>query len=216
MYKGIIFDLDGTLLDTIEDLADACNYALKECNLKTHEVNAYKSFVGDGREKLIERIIPSGIEDKELFDKVLKIYDEYYTEHMMDKTKPFDGIDELILKLIEENKVIAVLSNKPHEFTYNIVKHYFGDKFNFAYGHRQGYKTKPNPQAVLELIEEMGIKKEECIYVGDSNVDIQTAKNAEVKSIGVSYGFRGAEELKKEGATFIANNVEELSKYLLG
>lgn len=216
MYKGVIFDLDGTLLDTIEDLADACNYALNECNLKTYEVNEYKRFVGDGREKLIERIIPSGKADIDLFNRVLKMYDEYYIEHMVDKTKPFDGILELLEKLIEKKIKIAVLSNKPHEFTFEMVNNYFGERFDFVYGHREGYKTKPNPQAVLDLIKEMGISREECIYVGDSNVDIQTAKNAEIKSIGVSYGFRGEEELRNEGADFIARDTSELSRYLLG
>ena len=130
MIKAVIFDLDGTLLDTLEDLANACNYALRSCGFKIHDVKDYTRFVGNGRYKLIERIVPDKYkEDKEVIDKVLGLFDEYYGEHMVDMTKPYDGITEMIEALKEKNMKMAVVSNKPHEFAEDVVRRYFGDSF---------------------------------------------------------------------------------------
>ncbi|MGL5086046.1 MAG: HAD family hydrolase [Clostridium sp.] len=216
MYKAVIFDLDGTLLDTLEDLANACNYALKECGLKTHETEKYKRFVGDGRFKLIERIISKEDNTEELFNKVLKLYDEYYLEHMVDETKPYDGIINLLEQLKSLGIKLCVVSNKPHEFAEEMVNKYFGNKINIVYGQRLNYKTKPDPETIFEVIKELGISKDECLYVGDSNVDVLTAKNAGVKSIGVSWGFRGRNELEEAGADFVVDNVCELKKIIIG
>lgn len=215
MYKAVIFDLDGTLLDTLEDLANACNYALKDSGLKTHEIEKYKRFVGDGRFKLIERIISKEDNTEELFNKVLKLYDEYYLEHMVDETKPYDGICNLLDELIDLDIKLCVVSNKPHEFTEKMVKKYFENRIHIAYGQRPNYKTKPDPETIFEVIQTLGIGKEECIYVGDSNVDMQTAKNAGVVSIGVSWGFRGRQELEEVGADFVVDNVSELRNTIL-
>ncbi|MGL5353330.1 MAG: HAD family hydrolase [Clostridium sp.] len=215
MYKAVIFDLDGTLLDTLEDLANACNYALKECELKTHEVEKYKRFVGDGRFKLIERIISKEDNTVELFNKVLKLYDDYYLAHMVDETKPYNGIINLLDELKTLDIKLCVVSNKPHEFAEEMVNKYFENKINIAYGQRPNYKTKPDPQTIFEVIKELGITSGECVYVGDSNVDIETAKNAGVKSIGVSWGFRGREELEEAGADFVVDNVCELKNIIL-
>ncbi|MBB6716139.1 HAD family hydrolase [Clostridium gasigenes] len=215
MYKAIIFDLDGTLLDTLEDLANACNYALKECGLSTYEVNKYKKFVGDGRYKLIERIIPKGDYTGDLFNKVLKLYDDYYLEHMVDETKPYEGICELLDELRRLGIKLAVVSNKPHEFTTEMVKNYFNNKIDMVFGQRKNYQVKPNPETIFEVMNEFELEKEECVYVGDSNVDMQTAKNAEVKSIGVSWGFRGRKELEESGANIVVDTVEELRSVLM-
>lgn len=215
MIKAVIFDLDGTLLDTLEDLANACNYALKSCGFKIHHVKDYIRFVGNGRYKLIERIVPSKYkEDKEVINKVLRLFDEYYGEHMVDMTKPYDGIIEMINKLKEKSVKIAVVSNKPHEFAEDVVRRYFGDAFEITYGQRPNHPTKPDPKTVYEVIESLNVKKEECIYVGDSDVDVNTAKNAGVKSVGVSWGFRGEGELREAGADYIIKNPIELIKLL--
>lgn len=210
MIKVAIFDLDGTLLNTIEDLANACNYALEKCGFPTHEVESYKTFVGDGRYKLIERIIPQDKKEEAVVNEVLGFFDEYYGAHMIDMTKPYDGVIELLDELKSNGIKLAIVSNKPHEFAIDIAKKYFGDRVDMVFGHRQGYETKPDPVTVLEVINTFGMEKDECIYIGDSNVDIITANNAGVKSIGVLWGFRTKEELEKEGATFTVSTTKEI------
>lgn len=206
MIKGIIFDLDGTLLNTITDIANACNYALEKINLPVHKEEAYKTFVGDGRRTLIERMTPESSRNEETINSLLELFDSHYNKHMWDNTKPYEGIMELLNFLKENNYKTAVLSNKPHEFTTKIVDKFFKDSFSVVYGHRDGHKPKPHPSSLLEIIEALELNKDEVLYVGDSNVDIITAREAEVKSVGVLWGFRTAEELKKEGATYLAEN----------
>lgn len=214
MIKSIIFDLDGTLLNTIEDLANACNYALTSLGYETHEVERYKTFVGNGRYKLIKRMLPEDDRDIENIEKALKLFDYYYENHMVDMTKPYDGIIEMLDFLIKKGINIAVVSNKPHEFTVEVVKNYFGDRFKAVYGHKKNTKEKPDPWAVLEVIEKFKINKDECLYVGDSEVDINTAKNAGVKSVGVEWGFRGKGELESAGANYIVNKPEQILEIL--
>lgn len=217
MIKAIIFDLDGTLLDTLEDLANACNYALKVCGFKTHDTYEYIRFVGNGRYKLIERIVPKEYKNSEdIINNVLKLFDKYYGEHMIDMTKPYDGIYEMLEELNKKDIKLAVVSNKPHEFAEDVVKKYFEDTFEITYGQRANHPTKPDPKTVFEVIESLKVDKSECIYVGDSDVDVHTAKNAEVKSVGVAWGFRGAEELREAGADYIIENPSELIKLVLG
>lgn len=216
MIKAAIFDLDGTLLNTLEDVVNACNYALKKCNFKTHSIEEYKVFVGDGRSKLIERIVPDEYKgNDEVKNNVLRLFDEYYSEHMLDMTKPYEGICEMLKSLKEKGVKLAVVSNKPDEFVGGIVKKYFGDTFEIVHGQRTNYPVKPDPTTVYEVIEYFGIKLNESIYVGDSNVDIYTAKNAKVKSIGVAWGFRGEEELREAGADYIVYDSNEITELIL-
>ena len=216
MIKAAIFDLDGTLLNTLEDVVNACNYALKRCNFKTHSIEEYKVFVGDGRSKLIERIVPDEYKgNDEVKNKVLRLFDEYYSGHMLDMTKPYEGICEMLKSLKEKGVKLAVVSNKPDEFVGGIVKKYFGDTFEIVHGQRTNYPVKPDPTTVYEVIESFGIKLNESIYVGDSNVDIYTAKNAKVKSIGVAWGFRGEEELREAGADYIVYDSNEITELIL-
>ena len=215
MIKAVIFDLDGTLLDTLEDLANASNYALETCGFKTHPVNDYKRFVGSGRYKLIERIVPDEHKNnEEIIERVLGFFDEYYGEHMVDMTKPYSGIIEMLEELKEREIKLAVVSNKPHEFAGKVVKRYFGNIFEIAYGQRPNHPTKPDPKTVYEVMNVLGVSNDECIYVGDSDVDISTARNAEVKSVGVAWGFRGTGELEAAGADYIIHNPKELIKLL--
>ncbi|MGG7059100.1 HAD family hydrolase [Clostridium tertium] len=215
MFKVAIFDLDGTLLNTLDDLANACNYALNKFNFPIHEVDKYKTFIGNGIYKLVERAVPEGKKDSGTVTTVLEVFNKYYNEHMMDMTKPYEGVLDLLDKLAMNEVKLAVVSNKKHDFTIEIVKKYFSDRFDLVFGHRDNYKEKPDPVSVLEVIEAFNISKEECIYIGDSNVDIITARNAGIKSIGVSWGFRGKEELEREGADYLANNTEELEDIIL-
>ena len=211
MIKAVIFDLDGTLLNTLEDLANASNFALRSCGYNEHPIKDYIRFVGSGRYILMKRILPE--EDKnneEAIEKVLKLFDEYYGEHMHDTTKPYDGIYELIKKLKIKNIKLAVVSNKPDEFAGEVVKKYFDDKFEITYGQRPNHAVKPDPRTVYEVIDYLKVSKEECVYVGDSDVDMLTAKNANVKSIGVAWGFRGEDELINAGANHIIQNPNEL------
>ncbi|MBC5630089.1 HAD family hydrolase [Clostridium sp. NSJ-6] len=214
MINSIIFDLDGTLLNTIEDLANACNYALTTLGYKTHEVEKYKTFVGNGRYKLVERMLPEDNRSVENIEKALELFDSYYEKHMIDMTKPYDGIMEMLDCLISKSINIAVVSNKPHEFTTEVVKNYFGDRFEVVYGHKKNTKEKPDPWAVLEVIDEFKVNKDECLYVGDSEIDINTAKNAGVKSVGVEWGFRGKGELESAGANYIVNKPEQILEIL--
>ena len=214
MINSIIFDLDGTLLNTIEDLANACNYALTTLGYKTHEVEKYKTFVGNGRYKLVERMLPEDKRSIENIEKALELFDSYYEKHMIDMTKPYDGIMEMLDCLINRGINIAVVSNKPHEFTTEVVKNYFGNRFEVVYGHKKNTKEKPDPWAVLEVIDEFKVNKDECLYVGDSEIDINTAKNAGVKSVGVEWGFRGKGELESAGANYIVNKPEQILEIL--
>ena len=211
---NLLFDLDGTLLNTIEDLANACNYALTTLGYKTHEVEKYKTFVGNGRYKLVERMLPEDNRSVENIEKALELFDSYYEKHMIDMTKPYDGIMEMLDCLISKSINIAVVSNKPHEFTTEVVKNYFGDRFEVVYGHKKNTKEKPDPWAVLEVIDEFKVNKDECLYVGDSEIDINTAKNAGVKSVGVEWGFRGKGELESAGANYIVNKPEQILEIL--
>lgn len=215
MIKAVIFDLDGTLLNTLEDLANASNFALRSCGYNEHPIKDYIRFVGSGRYILMKRILPE--EDKnneEAIEKVLKLFDEYYGEHMHDTTKPYDGIYELIKELKIKNIKLAVVSNKPDEFAGETVNRYFGNDFAITYGQRPNHAVKPDPKTVYEVMEYLNVTKEECIYVGDSDVDMKTAQNAGVKSIGVAWGFRGEEELKSAGADYIIRTPQELVNLL--
>ena len=215
MIKAVIFDLDGTLLNTLEDLANASNFALRSCGYNEHPIKDYIRFVGSGRYILMKRILPE--EDKnneEAIKKVLKLFDEYYGEHMHDTTKPYDGIYELIKELKIKNIKLAVVSNKPDEFAGETVNRYFENDFEITYGQRPNHAVKPDPKTVYEVMEYLNVTKEECIYVGDSDVDMKTAQNAGVKSIGVAWGFRGEEELKSAGADYIIRTPQELVNLL--
>lgn len=215
MFKVAIFDLDGTLLNTLDDLANACNYALNKFSFPTHEVEKYKTFIGNGIYKLVERAVPDNKEDEETVGKVLEVFSDYYNEHMMDMTKPYDGIINLLDELRMKGIKLGVVSNKKHEFTIEIVNKYFGDRFDIVFGHRENYKEKPDPSSVLEIIENLDVLKSECIYIGDSNVDVITARNSGIECIGVSWGFRGKEELAKAGADYLADNIIELRDIII-
>lgn len=217
MFKAAIFDLDGTLLDSIEDLELACNYALSKFNLPHVDSQRYKLLLGKGRRKLIESIVEEffGNDEEEVFEKFLSYYNEYYEVHMFDNTKPFDGILEMLDYLNNRNVITAVLSNKPHDFTQSLASRFFNDRVKTVYGLQDGYEAKPDPVTLLEIINTLDLKKHECIYIGDTEIDIQVAKNANVKSLGVLWGFRTASRLENEGADYIASTIDELKDIII-
>ncbi len=217
MFKAAIFDLDGTLLDSQLDLERACNYALSKYNLPKIDSQKYKLMLGSGRQKLIESIVGEffGYDQKEVFDNFLEYYNEFYDSHMFDNTKPFDGIMDMLDVLNSHNVITAVLSNKPHDFTEKLAQRFFKGKVKFVSGLKDGYKAKPDPASLLEMIDDLKIKKEECIYVGDTEIDIRTAKNAGVKSLGVLWGFRTQSLLEREEADFIASDMNEMIDIIL-
>ena len=210
MYKVAIFDLDGTLLNTLKDLADACNFALRSHGFSEHQIDEYKYFLGNGVYKLVERALPMDKKDGETVDKVLTEFKKYYEKHKSDFTKPYDGIEELLIALKETGIKTAVVSNKPHEFAVEIVERYFAKSFDIVFGKREGYLAKPDPTTVIETLNHFKCKKEEAVYIGDSDVDMFTGKNAGLFSIGVAWGFRGARELSAAGANKIVYTSEEL------
>lgn len=208
LFKAVIFDLDGTLLNTLDDLADAGNYALEKQGFPVHQVNEYRYFVGNGIPKLIERIVPQD-SSAEIIEKTHTLFSEYYEVHMKDKTAPYAGITELLDKLSAKGVKLGVVTNKAHEFAYQIVESYFGKRFDKVFGERTGFPKKPNPQSVNKMIEEWGFDKAEVLYAGDSNVDMQTAINAGVSGCGVLWGFRTKEELLESGAVYLAADADE-------
>ena len=210
-YKAIIFDLDGTLLNSLIDIADSVNLVLEKHNLPTHQLDDYKLFIGNGLEKLVERALPENVTNNE-FNKYLSEIREVYSNNQISKTKPYDGVLEMLSELQKRNISINILSNKPIDFTKMVVKHFLGDfKFENVLGAREGIPKKPNPQAVFEIIENLGIDKSEVLYVGDTGTDMQTAENADLTSVGVLWGFRDMEELVENNADYI---IEEASKII--
>lgn len=215
MYQLVIFDLDGTLLNTITDLGNACNHALRQFGYPLHDEVAYKKFVGNGIYKLVERSIPMDKRTPEHVLKVKAVFDTYYKVHSLDETMPYEGIKDLLVKLNQTGIECGVVTNKAHDYAVQLVEQFFGETIKMTLGQREGVPTKPHPQGLEEMIAYFKVAKEHCLYIGDSNVDIQTAKAAQVTSVGVLWGFREADELRKEGADYLVEDVSALEKLIL-
>ncbi len=214
MYRCVIFDLDGTLLNTLDDLANACNYALSEQRLPLHETEKFRYFVGNGIPKLIERILPEERRE-ELYEKTHRLFCDYYDLHKKDFTRPYDGITELLSRLKENGIKTAVVTNKGHSFAEELIKDIFGDRIDKVYGSVEGLPRKPDPYFVNKAVDFFGSKPSEVLYVGDSGVDMLTGKNAGLTSCGVLWGFRDREELLGNGADLLAASSEELLGIIL-
>ena len=211
-----IFDLDGTLLDTVADLANATNQALAQCGYPTHPIDAYYQFVGNGINKLFFRALPEEARTEENVLRIRSLFVPYYNEHNADDSRPYPGVSELLRTLQEQGIQVAVASNKYQQATVKLVKHFFPDIcFAAVYGQREGVSIKPDPTIVSDILSDTGITRAETIYIGDSGVDMQTARNAEVESIGVSWGFRSVNELLDNGADHIVHNAEEIANLIL-
>lgn len=209
MYRCVIFDLDGTLLNTLDDLANAGNFALEQLGLPVHDVGEYKYYVGNGIPKLIQRILPVG-SAQELCDKARSLFSEYYSSHSTDKTRPYSGICDLLSRLTDTGIKIGVATNKDHDFSESLIHTFFGNKVSVVCGRKDGTPKKPDPFSVNHIIETLRAEKSKTLYVGDSNVDMETAYNAGLDSCGVLWGFRTEKELRESGARFIAATPDEL------
>lgn len=216
MFKAIIFDLDGTLLNTLDDLADSCNYVLAQKGYPTFAAERYRSFVGNGAAILMTRIHPQGTSQEELNDSLEK-FTAYYSAHKDIRTAPYPGIPDLLKKLKAEGIRLCVLSNKPHEISVQIVRQYFGDDaFDIIQGKSPRFPVKPDPTSCDYLIGKLGLDRREVLYVGDSQVDMQTGRNAGLTRCGVCWGFRSEEELKAEGADYLARSADDILKIMFG
>jgi phosphoglycolate phosphatase len=211
----VIFDLDGTLLDTVADLANATNQALERCGYPTHPTQAYYKFVGNGINKLFARALPAECSTEENVQRIRSLFIPYYNEHNADCSCPYSGIIDLLHALQEGGVQLAVASNKYHEATLKLVCHFF-PRVTFAaiYGQREEVPIKPAPDIVFDILRDTGVSKEDALYVGDSGVDMQTALNAGVESVGVAWGFRSVEELQENGAVHIVHQAEEILRYV--
>lgn len=211
MKKLVIFDLDGTLVDSIQDLAYSANFALEAKGLPQNSLEEYYRFVGNGMEHLIRSALKDKATDDELYLEVRRIFDKHYEEHSNDRTVPYPGVEKLLGKLSEKGIETAVLSNKAQRYIEPILKKAFENhKFAAAYGQREGIPRKPDGTAVKMLAEELGYTLEESVYVGDSEVDVLTANNAGIDLICVLWGFRSKDELLEAGAKELAENSDEL------
>lgn len=213
MKKLCVFDLDGTLVNSLYDLADAMNYALVKNGFEPHEHEKYRFMVGSGISTLADRamVIPKGMATDEQKKQVLANFDEYYTKHNIDKTAPYEGIPELLSNLDELSVKYCIMSNKPDNFAKIIAKKLFPNHtFAAVWGKRDEFERKPCPDALLAMIAELGFDRSECLYIGDSDIDIFTAKNAEIECCGVSWGFRPESELISAGAKYIAHKPEDI------
>ncbi|MBR3756927.1 MAG: HAD family hydrolase [Bacteroidaceae bacterium] len=211
-----IFDLDGTLLNTIADLATATNQALDACGFPTHPIEAYPFFVGNGINKLFERALPAEARTEENVLRIRAHFLPYYDEHNADLSRPYPGIPQLLENLQAAGIQVAVASNKYHRATEKLIRHYFPTiRFAAILGQREGVPIKPHPQIVEDILTLVPVSKEEVIYIGDSGVDMQTALNAGVESIGVTWGFRPREELLQNSPTHLADTAKEIENIIL-
>ncbi len=212
MKKLIIFDLDGTLLNTIADLAASTNQALAHYGYPTHPLEAYRFFVGNGINKLFERALPENARTEENILKIRSRFLPYYNVHNADLSAPYPGISNLLQLLQEKGVIIAVASNKYQEATEKLIHHYFPTiRFAAVLGQREGIPVKPDPTIVNDILESSGISKEDTLYVGDSGVDMQTARNAGVEAVGVTWGFRPVKELEAYHPQHIVHQAEEIA-----
>ena len=210
-YKTYIFDLDGTLLSTLADLAASTNYALRTHHMPERSLDEVRRFVGNGVKKLMERAIPDGLNNP-LFEETFATFRQHYMQHNLDTTQPYPGIMQLLEQLKAEGKNIAVVSNKFYAATRELCRHFFGDLVPVAIGEREDIRKKPAPDTVIEALRELGVDKEGAVYIGDSDVDIMTAKNSGMPCVSVLWGFRDKEFLLEHGATTLISKPEEMPK----
>ena len=218
MYKVCVFDLDGTLVNTISDIAFGVNRALKQMGYPTHEEDAFRKMVGNGMQMLCRRALPEDKRDDEaVVADLVERYNSYYCEHCCDSSRPYPGIPEMLLALKKAGVLCAVISNKPHPQTQIVLSTLFKkDDFFYAEGQSERFARKPDPEALNDCIARSGISKENVVYVGDSDVDAVFAKNAGIDCIGVAWGFRGKTELENAGVKYLAETAEDIVAFVTG
>lgn len=212
-YETVIFDLDGTLLDTLEDLTDAVNVALKACDMPLRTIEDVRCFVGNGVRNLMIKAVPDG-EANPRFEEAFSLFKEYYGEHCNDKTGPYEGVLELMAELKKKGYVMAIVSNKIDSAVKELNDKYFSEYIQVAIGEREGVQRKPAPDTVLTALQELGKEKETAIYIGDSEVDLATARNVGIPCISVLWGFRDKELLEELGADNFASIPMDVLRFL--
>ena len=211
-YDAVIFDLDGTLTDTLGDLANGVNFALRQFGFPERTLDEVRSFVGNGVRKLIYLSVPENTSE-DVSEKCLDVFKEYYKSNSLVETKPYDGIITMLEILKKQGVKTAVVTNKMHEAAEEIVKIFFGELIDVTLGQVDGVAQKPEPDGIYYVLEKLGVSKEKSVYVGDSEVDCITAKNADIPCIGVTWGFRDESVLLENGADFIADMPDDIIKY---
>lgn len=211
MYNTYIFDLDGTLLSSLADLAASCNYALRTNGMPERTLDEVRRFVGNGVKKLMERATPDGLQNS-LFDKTLADFRQHYMKHNLDTTCPYEGVMPMLEELQRRGKKVAVVSNKFYAATQELCHHFFGDLVTVAIGEREDIRKKPAPDTVIEALRQLNATAEESVYIGDSDVDIDTARNAGMPCISVLWGFRDKDFLIEHGATTLVATPQEILK----
>lgn len=208
-YTTYVFDLDGTLLATLDDLACSTNYALRMHGMPEHPTEDIRRFVGNGVKKLMERAVPDGLRNPR-FEETYECFRQHYMKHNLDTTKPYPGVLELLGELRRRGKRVAVVSNKFYAATQELCRHFFGDTVEVAIGEREDIRRKPAPDTVYEALRQLGVGKEEAVYIGDSDVDVATARNSGLPCISVLWGFRDRDFLVEHGATTFVENPRQI------
>ena len=215
MKELLIFDLDGTLLDTVADLAVSTNFALKQCGFPTHEVLAYRFFIGNGINKLFERVLPEGRKSQENILELRKHFLDYYNAHNAELTVPYPGISELLQKLQVIGLKLAVASNKYQSGTADLIQYFFPYiNFTAVFGQQEGIAVKPDPTIVHNILKIANVEKSKVLYIGDSGVDMLTAQNAGIDACGVTWGFRPRAELEVYSPKYMVETPEDILKIL--
>ncbi|MBN1636076.1 MAG: HAD family hydrolase [Deltaproteobacteria bacterium] len=213
--EAVIFDMDGTLLDSLDDIADSMNFVLESIGLPVHNVADYRKFVGNGIRELVRRVLPEEIRDEKIIENCVERMREVYGNHWADKTKTYDGIPELLNGLTMNNTRMAILSNKPDDFTRKMARKLLGLwTFDVVAGQRPNIPEKPDPKAALEIAGQLGVNPDKCFFLGDTNVDMITASAAGMFPVGVLWGFRNREELLASGAMLLLNQPPDLLEHI--
>lgn len=210
-YNTYIFDLDGTLLNTLDDLAASTNYALRAHGMPEHNIDDIRRFVGNGVKKLMERAVPQGL-DNPLFEDTYADFRQHYMEHSLDTTQPYEGVITMLDELKRRGKSMAVVSNKFYAATQELCHHFFGDYIQVAIGERDDIRKKPAPDTVIEALRQLNVGKEGAVYVGDSDVDVATARNSGIPCISVLWGFRDRDFLIAHGATTFVTSPRQITE----
>lgn len=212
-YKTLIFDLDGTLLNTLDDLAASVNYAMRQCGFPERTIDEVRRFIGNGVKVLIRRAVPEGTSEEEYLN-AHREFRKHYSQNSRNKTAPYEGIIELLHALKEKGYSLAIVSNKVDFAVKDLRDEFFSDVIDVAIGDSDATRTKPEPDMVYKAIDELGADKESCVYIGDTDVDIETAKNSGMDCISVSWGFRSRSELVGYGAEMIADTAEDIWNFV--
>ena len=216
MYQFVIFDLDGTLLNTLGDMADAVNWVCRQKGWPEHTEAEVMAMIGHGIPNLVSQFSPEGFRTEEAVAQTLPVFSAYYGAHNMERTCPYEGVPALLAKLKAAGVKLAVFSNKADGFSREMVEHYFPGVFDVVRGKAEGFPVKPDPAGTVLVLQALGADPAHTIFVGDSSVDIRTGHNAGLPSCGVSWGFRPRQTLVDAGADFVADTVEELERVLMG